>query len=74
MAYIETNIRYLPLPYQCAIEMLDTAGDDRTAARLNGFFDHFERAYGINPASDDALQAREGARAICARRFWNYQP
>lgn len=65
--HIETNIAYMPLPYRCAIEMLDNG--ERTAARLNGLCEHFEKAYGL----PQDQHHRDEAAGIAARRYWDFQ-
>lgn len=67
---LETNIRYLPLAYQCAIEWVDTK-IIRDDGALASACDHFEKAYGLT-GSPDSQFYRDSAAAICARRFWNW--
>jgi hypothetical protein len=72
MRPLETNIAYLPLAYQCAIEMLNNG--ERSTARISGLFEHFETAYGLQSReSAEMLQCwRESAIAIARRRYWNF--
>ena len=69
---LETNIAYLPLAYQCAVEMLNNG--ERTSARLNGLFDHFERVYGLQSRENaEMLECwRASAIGIAGRRYWNF--
>lgn len=45
------DLRMLPLAYRCAFEMLTTCGE-RSQARLQSLFEHFERAYGIGASEE----------------------
>ena len=69
MQTLTTNIAHLPLPYQCAIEMLNNG--DRTNARFSVLLDHFETAYG---RQGDGMNEhfRLSAHAIAKRRYWNF--
>lgn len=72
MNRLETNIRYLPNAYQCAIETLGAYGE-RTAKRLDALCEHYERACGLLGSKDSAFY-RQSAAAIAARRFPDWQP
>ena len=69
---LETNIAYLPLAYQCAVEMLNNG--ERTSARLRGLFDHFETVYALQTreSADMLAMWRESAIGIARRRYWNF--
>ena len=69
---LETNIRYLPLAYQCAIEWVDAACEDRTQAKLITACEHFEKHQAVfDPAIIE--HGRLSAAGICSRRFWNWK-
>lgn len=62
------TLRTLPLPYRCAAELLLGQGE-RTLARLNGLFDHFEAAYGLRDA-DECERQRVDTIAVCERAMY----
>ena len=66
---VETNIRKLPVPVQCAIEWLGTAPEaDRTWTRLKSLLDHFQGTYAW---SDDPFDFYlRSATVIAQRRYY----
>ncbi len=67
------HIGHMPLAYQCALDAIDNR--ERTASRLRGLVDHFERATGLQSTPEMAqhLQGwRDATQRIAARRFWNF--
>jgi len=73
---IETNIRHLPIAYQCAIErMSGFPASERTVARLVELCDAYAQTYGIR-VSDEHDYFVRSAVAIAKDRFQskNYAP
>lgn len=65
---IETNIRYLPNAYRCAIERADADSDLRPAAKLTELCDLYASASGL-PHDEQHRDYVASALAIAARRF-----
>lgn len=55
------SLANFPLPYRVAAEVLLGHGE-RTQARLNGLFDHFEAAYGLT-GWEESTKHRNAATA-----------
>lgn len=67
------HIGHMPLAYQCALDTLDSG--ERTASRLRGLVDHFEKSTGLQstPSLAEHLPGwRDAAQRIAGRRFYNF--
>lgn len=72
---LETNLRYLPHAFRCAIEWLDSTPEKgRNRARLETAIDHYIEATGSHDHTDEDIDYyTECAAGICARRFWDWR-
>jgi hypothetical protein len=67
------NIGHMPNAYLCALDQLGNG--DRTAGRLNGLIDHFERSTGLQniPEMNNFLPSwRDATHQIAARRYYDF--
>ncbi len=67
------HIGHMPNAYLCALDILGNG--ERTASRLSGLIDHFERVTGLQsvPEMAQCLQGwREAAQRIAARRYFDF--
>lgn len=69
------HIGHMPNAYACALDHLGNG--DRTASRLRGLVDHYERATGLQ-SSPELAQSLQGWRAaverIAGRRYRDFNP
>ena len=68
------HIGHMPNAYLCALDQLGNG--ERTAARLSGLIDHYERATGLqsSPELERILPDwRAAAHRIAARRYFDFQ-
>ncbi len=67
------HIGHMPNAYLCA---LDTLGNgERTASRLSGLIDHFERVTGLQSSPELAPMLpgwRDAVHRIAARRYFDF--
>lgn len=69
------NIGQMPNAYLCALDQLGNGA--RTASRLAGLADHYERATGLQstPELADHLPGwRAALQRIAARRYFDFDP
>jgi len=67
------HIGHMPLAYLAALDAL--GGGDRTASRLSGLVDHYERATGLQSVPEMAPHLndwRAAVHRIAARRYFDF--
>lgn len=69
------HIGHMPNAYLCALDQLGNG--NRTASRLAGLIDHYERATGLQSAPELANTLpswRESTHRIAKRRYFDFNP
>jgi hypothetical protein len=69
---LETNIRYLPIPYQCAIECLGNEYANRTVDRCRELCELYAATHAGIAESEHHAMWTESACAIAVRRYHSY--